>query len=396
MNAPGDRKTPAPRVLMAIPSSGSDGKDRLIGIFRYLSEGRFWDVILPSSHLEFTAKQLGEIISGGIDGAIISAHFDAAMAKILSKAGIPTVLMHDSWIHRSESGENFRFAITNHVQVGRIAARHFLSLGRFAAYAFLGDTERNRWGLARRKGYELALAAHGKTCSVFTPTSSPLRLLSRERFCKWMSSRPKPLALFAASDRMAVQAITFCHGLGLRIPDDVAVLGVDNDETLVLSCEPRLSSIAPDFPSAGYAAAKMLDDMMSGLRVAKVRLFGVRELVERASTSFLPPSVKLVEDALAFIASCDLKDLSPESVARHLRASRPLLDLRFRELKRGTVASAIRTRRLDEVTRLLRETDFTIRRIGAICGFANERSLKNIFRHAFGIPMTDYRRSSGS
>ena len=77
---------------MAIPSSGSDGKDRLIGIFRYLSEGHYWDVILPSSHLKFTAEQLREIISGGIDGAIISARFEneRSLKNIFRRAfGVP-------------------------------------------------------------------------------------------------------------------------------------------------------------------------------------------------------------------------------------------------------------------------------------------------------------------
>ena len=380
-----------PQVLLSIPSSGADGRNRLTGIFRFLGEGRFWDIIQPSTHLQLTADSLRGIVANGLDGAILAARYDAEIARILARAKIPTILMHDSWMHRPHLGRNFHFALSDHVAIGRLAARHFLSLGRFAAHGFIGDTERNRWGHGRRIGFARELRRHGLEVFTFTPRRSALRLIDRERFCGWLKTKRTPLAIFAASDRIAVQCISCCRSLGLNVPKDVAVLGVDNDETLISSCDPRLSSILPDFAEAGYAAACMLNGILSGQTVPKVKLFAPLMLVERASTASLSPSAKLMEDARACIAAHATEGLTPAALAVRLHVSRSLLDLRFRELKQGSVADAIRTRQLEEVSRLLRETDYPVRQIGRLCGFENERSLKNIFKRAFDTTMTAYR-----
>ena len=387
-----ERPRSAPRVLILIPPAGADGKGRLTGLYRYLGEGRSWDVILPSTHVEPTRNQLAGILAPGIDGIMVATPFNPSLARALVRTKAPIVALHDSWMHRRRISDRLHFIFNDHVRIGHLAARYFISLGHFAAHAFIRDTENNRWGLGRKVGFERELAGHGIKPQVFTPRLSTLRILDRPRFDAWLKALPKPLALFAANDRLAVQAIGACHDLGLRVPADVAVLGVNNDETLASSCAPRLSSIAPDFHAVGYAAAAMLDDLMRGRKAPRLQLFADSRLVERASTAPLKPSVKLVEDALAFIAAQPPETpISPVAVARKLRVSRPLLDLRFRELKKGTLAAAIRRRKLDEVARLLRETDYSIRRIGTTCGFANERSLKNIFRRTFGMTMSAYR-----
>ena len=384
------------RVLITIPTAGSDGNDRLAGVFRYLGERGPWDLRLPSSHLPLTAEQLRGMLEEGLDGVITSARFDAASARLLTKERLPVVALHDSFMHRREVGANFHFALTDHVEIGRLAARHFLSLGRFATYAYVYDTERNRWGLARARGYERTLAGQGLVPKTFTPAANPLRIIDRLRFQRWIGRLPRPIALFVANDRLAAQAIGFCRELGLSVPADVAVLGVDNDRTFAAPAGIRLSTIEPDFPAAGFAAAEMLDRLMRHKGpVPRIRLFKPRRLIERDSTRPLPPSVRLVESALALIKSTT-GPLTVEDVARRLHVSRPLLDLRFRELGRGTVAAAIRARRLEEVKRLLSTTDDTIRRIGALCGFKNELALKNLFRKAVGQTMTSYRRNASS
>ena len=383
------------RVLITIPTSGADGNGRLAGIFRYLGEGHPWELRLPSSHQEFTATRLARFLDDDIDGVITSAPFEPKAARLLTRAGIPVLALHDSYRHHCEVGGNFHFVLSDHVAIGRLAARHFLSLGHFASYGYVADTERNRWGKARAIGFERELKTHRIVPHVFTPSLNHNRTLSARPFARWLNALPRPLALFAANDRIAAQVAGVCQGLSLAVPNDVGILGVDNDETVSAAAGIRLSTIEPDFESAGYAAARTLDQLMAGRsRVAKAQLFPPRRLIERDSTRALSPSVRLVEDALAFIDAHASTDIKVTDVADHLKVSRPLLDLRFRQLKRGTVAGAIRRRRLQEVRRLLLETDYTIRQIGGICRFGNELSLKNLFRREFGISMSQYRESS--
>lgn len=383
----------APRILLDIPSSGADGKNRLKGIFRYMGEGHFWDIVVPSTHLELKVDVIRKLIADGLDGAIVSAPYDDGLADLLVKHRLPTILMNDSWTGRPHFGNGFHFALTDHFAIGQEAARHFLSLGRFAEYGFLCDTARNNWGRLRGKGFARVLRRSNYKVTNFTPPESPVYLLDRTSFDAWLTKRKFPLALFAANDRLAVQAMGRCRSLGLAVPRDVAILGVDNDEVLISSCTPKLSSIAPNSEGAGYAAAKTMDSVLEGKHVPSRQLFKPLMLVERASTAPLSPSVKLVEDAKAFINAHATEGLTPERLAVRLHVSRPLLDLRFRELRQGTVSATIRERQLDEVARLLRTTRYTTRKIGLLCGFPNERSLKNIFRRHFGTTMTDYRSS---
>ena len=350
---------------------------------------------MPSGHLGFSRQTYETAIRSGLDGVITCTPFDRQVARLISRIRVPVIAMHDSWMHRRECASALRFALTDHVEVGRTAARYLLSLGRFATFAYLGDTERNRWGRARKLGFERELSRHGIRCQAFEPRLSTQRLIERTAFSSWLAKLPRPIALFAANDRMAAQAIACCRAMSVEVPKEVAVLGVDNDEMQCASCEPRLSSIQPKFVETGYAAAATLDCLLhGGGSVPKVQLFGIVQVVERASTRPLSPSVKLTEDALAFIDANASAALTPELVARHLGVSRQLLDLRFRELHLGTVAGAIRKARLAEVQRLLRETRLSIRIIGSRCGFRNELSLKNIFRRQFGQTMTDYRRQA--
>ena len=217
----------------------------------------------------------------------------------------------------------------------------------------------------------------------------------RATLIKWLKSLPKPCGILAACDDRAYEIVDACRECGIRIPSEIGILGVNNDPLLCENASPRLSSVQPDFRREGYLAAQTLDRLMrNNPATSQSLLVGIRQIVHRESTYPLSNSGMLVQKALSFIERNALRKFSVEDVARHLKISRSLLDLRFRELQHDTVHNAIIRARLEEVRRRLRSSADTIEKISLDCGWANVNSLKNAFKRTFGCSMREWQSGS--
>lgn len=388
-----------PRVIIAIPTSGQVGRDQFSGVFGYFGRSIAWDVRLLTSHHDLTAEIIRSEIKRNLAGVITSDPYSPEVAAALTAAKVPVIVLHDSYHGKPETGKNFYFTLMDNVAIGRKAAEYFLSLGRFSTYAFICDAEGNRWSKEREEGYRCALKAERKSVkSFFSHPASPPRDLPTAALERFLRSLELPAAVFAANDLYAIQTMNVCHRLGLKIPEQVSVLGVDNDAVASSRAPAALSSIEPDFVAEGRAAARALDLLLAVQRakprIPRIQRFGVRNLVERTSTTPLSPAAKLVEDALVYIDEHGLEPIDPAGIATHLRVSRTLLDLRFRQIRNTTVSDAIRERRLNEVKNLLTTTDLSIDHISAQCGFKNANHLRNLFRRTFDVSMREYRAAS--
>jgi len=212
-----------------------------------------------------------------------------------------------------------------------------------------------------------------------------------------ISALPKPCGVMAYSDTVARLAIDACNYALVSIPKQVQIVGVDNQDDICLNVRPRLTSIEPDFEGAGYELARQVD-VPAATRGAV--LLGVRRLVERETTLDLSGAARLAtaaeriigESACGGIGEDAPRGLTPAALAKALRVSRRLLELRFREVRGEGVAEAIRRRKLDEVRRLLRETDLPVWEIGINCGFPVQSYLNAIFRKAYGCTPGEWRR----
>ena len=172
----------------------------------------------------------------------------------------------------------------------------------------------------------------------------------------------------------------------------MTVLGVDNDTLICENANPRLSSVQPDFEEEGRLAAETLDGMMRGKAPEKrILLVGVKGIVQRASTAEQSHAGRLVQKAVAYIDAHALEGIGVRDVVRHLKCSRRLADLRFRELQGRTILDAITERRLDEVKRRRSTTREKMDLIAAACGYANPTYLKNLFKKRYSMTMRDFR-----
>lgn len=374
------------RVLVALRLQGIAGQEKLSGIFRYLGDTPEWDVRFIRSAQEFTAARVKTAIADGYDGFIVSIPDAERAAEPLADTDIPTIVMDIHSPALSARRKNIVFIRNSPEEIGRSAANHLLSIGRCQSYAFVHHQSVMQWSVDRFNAYRDTLREHGFECHELKSPEGVEKL-------------KRPVGVFAANDDRGYDVIEFCRANQLRVPEDIAVIGINNDTLVCENCHPRLSSIQPDFEQEGYLAAETLSRMMHPApctpHPAPRTLFvGVKQVVRRESTAELSLSGKLVQRALVYIRKNALKGISVTDVAAHLHVSRRLADLRFRELQGTTIGETIITERLAEVKRLLRETKDPIDAIAVRCGYENPNYLKNLFKRRFAMTMREFRNRS--
>ena len=369
------------RVFIALRMAGVAGRDKLSGVFRFLGESHDWEITLVRTAAEFTPERMRQALSEGYDGFVVSIPDTEKTAALLAATDVPTVVMdiHDPSLSARE--RNVVFVRNSPEEIGRAAADHLLATGRCRSYAFVHSPVAREWSVDRFRAFRETLRDHGHWAHEL---NGPSELKDLEH----------PVGVFAANDDRGYDILEFCRRHRLRVPQDLLVIGTNNDAFICENCRPPLTSVQPDFEQEGFLAAQALDALMrrKGGEPARTLYVGVRAVVRRDSTADVSVAGKLVQKAVVYIRRNALRGISVADVARHLGCSRRLADLRFRELMDTTIGETIVTARLDEAKRLLAETKASIKEVAARCGYENANSLKNLFKRRFGMSMREWRR----
>ncbi|MBR1837472.1 MAG: substrate-binding domain-containing protein [Kiritimatiellae bacterium] len=283
--------------------------------------------------------------------------------------------------------------------IARGVAEQFLrrSLPNFA---YVGEPEpnpENGFSELRRQFFEGRLRESGRTCEVFRapPEIGADWGLEEPALAKWLSELPKPCGLMTCSDKRGKAVLDACRVAGVRVPEQISVISVDNDPVFCETAMPPLSSVEPDSEAAGYRAAELLCRALASGEVPEKRTaetYATKAFVERASSQDYKGAARLVAAARDYIRRNACAGIRTADVARALKVSVRLLHLRFSEVGDTTVHGEIERVRLDRVRELLRTTRLPIGEIGTTCGFASEANLKVLFKRRFGCTMRDWRR----
>ena len=394
-----------PKVIVAIPTNGNDGREQLSGVFDYINKHPDWEIQIIHSRTDIASGIL-ESALGSADGFILSIAYGITQSadKILhDNPRLKAVVTNDHLVPLVDRHPNCRTLLIDSTSVGREAAHYLGSLGRFASYGFVHGAIRYPWSIEREAGFRSALprkaplfvfpGAKGYTATTY-PTSF---VISYDELGRWIEKLPKPAAVFGANDLFASEVITVCERLGLKVPQQVSVIGCDNDPLIFANTRPALTSLQLPFRELGYRAAATLGLLLKGRKPPRdtVRVSGTR-LFERGSSAAVPPATLLVEKAREYIVAHACAGIRTSDVIEHCGVSRSLLDLRFRQIAGKSVFEDILDVRLSEVKRLLAETDLRIGQIGHDCGFNDPDNLKRLFKKRFGMSMRDYRNSQCS
>ncbi len=385
--------TPARRVVVALRMAGIAGQDKLNGIFEYLATGHRWSLHILRTRHECTAEAFRAELAKGVDGFIIGIPGVEDALRELAKTDCPAVLMDidDSLLAAREKGT---LSIYNDATaIGNEAAATFLSQGICKSYGYVGYQTNEAWSVDRGRVFRDALTNAGFAVHMFDYDHFQDRVGDRATLQNWLKTLPHPCGIFASCDDCAFEVADACREVGLRIPAEIALLGVNNDPLLCENTDPKLSSIQPNFMREGFLAAEKLERLMAGrTNEARTIQVGVRAVVHRESTFPLSQAGRLVQKALAFIDRNAKRKINVPDVASHLKVSTSLLTLRFRELQHESVYAAILRVRLDEVKRRLRTSRDPIDKISIECGWGNVNTLKNTFLRHEGISMRAWRK----
>ena len=387
-----------PLVMVLLEMSNKINRDRMQGILRYERLYGPWRLhIVEGRRFE---QSFRDIESMGVNGILTGTTLTELLGPVM-RAHVPTVLFDPLEPYADKKNPLFRHSTVtcDSVSVGQVGAEYLMEQG-FSHFAFVGDIWDSNWSLKRQEGFVRRLKDADFACEVYrTPTDEARGDwgVEQKHMAAWLSGLTKPVGVMASNDVRGRKVLDTCLMAGVSVPDQVAVLGVDNDELICSTTNPPMSSILRDTEGSGFYAAQMLDHLMRGCGKKKeALLYGPLRVVGRQSTEKLQFQDRLAVRAVEFIRINSGIGMNVADVVKHLKVSRRLAELRFRQAVGHSIHDELQSARLGKVRRLLQETELTISEITAQCGYENESYLGLVFRKQYAMTMRQFRKSARS
>lgn len=273
------------------------------------------------------------------------------------------------------------------------AAKLFLSKN-LEVFAYVGMPTDDHWSIARGRLFRAALKDLGKKPFIFSAPATPGWHAQENALIDWLKQLPKPCGIWAACDLRAKQVLDACHRADLAVPNQVQILGVDDEPYICEQTRPTLSSLAPGFEAGGFAAAEYLWGLLTKSTARKgktVLTFGLKGVVERLSTADVNGTMRRVAAVRECIRQYATAGVSVPRIATSLGVSSRLLEKNYRAVMGRTIQTDLQAARLAKVMEMLRKTTTPIDSIGPFCGFKSPTNLKTLFKRTTGMTMSAYR-----
>ena len=375
------------KVALLIETSNRYGRDLLYGVRDWIQKrGEKWSIRFTE---QARHAPLPSWLADWRGDGIIARVDLPQIATALKRAKLPVI---DVSANRPKSAFP-RVSIDNEA-VARLAVAHLKDKG-LRNIAFIGD-RRFTWARQREEEFRLLMGKIGQPARIYkgatldqadTGSDSELRSIVR-----WLESLPRPVGIFACNDNRALQVLEACQLSNLAVPDDVAVIGVDDDEVLCQLCNPPLTSVLPNARLTGYEAAAMLSRMMHGEQLAtQTRYVEPIRVVERQSTDATAVNDPKIAAAVRFINEHACEGIDVSDVLRAVPVSRTLFDSRFKTLLGHSPHQHIINKRIERAKQLLFDSDLAITVIAELAGFLTASYLSTVFRRETGMTPYAYR-----
>ena len=365
------RKKHIPRVALLIETTRSYGRNVLRGIGDYARVHGPWIFHLPT---EMPIKSVPPKDEWKGDGIIAQPRQDMPFVKLLAECGIPVVSLS------GPPGTGGLPAVrANQDVVAELAINHFRERG-FTRFAYCGAPREKVWPPTGQIFKRLAEAG-GYSCAVYEAAyeeeSGALRLA---QLAKWLKPLEKPTALLARDDLRAREVLEACQLAGLHVPEEIAVLGVNDDELICEMASPPLSSVMHNARRIGYEAGAMLDRLMHGKKAVADIVVDPLGVKTRQSTDLLAIEDPDVATAVRFIREHACEGIRVDDVLDQVPLSRRALEKRFRAAVGRPPHMEIRRAQLERVKSLLVGSDYKLEKIAEITGFSSAQYLAGLFR----------------
>jgi LacI family transcriptional regulator len=373
------------QVALLIETSNAYARGVLQGVVHYIREHQPW-----SFHLMEQGR--GDDPPGWLqrwkgDGMIARIE-TPRIAAAVKQAGVPTVD-----VSAARLVPELPWVETDDLQIAQLAAEHLIERG-FKHFAYCGDARFN-WSRWREEHFcRHVMAQTRQTVDCFRPSARAALDVAAEaaELRQWLQDRPKPVGVMACYDIRGQQVLDACRAVGLAVPLEVAVIGVDDDALLCDLASPPLSSVIPNTHRTGYAAAALLDRLMAGKPVvAKSHLIAPLGVASRQSTDVLAIEDREIARAVQFIREHACAGINVGDVLRAVPLSRRVLEQRFQRLLGHTPRHEILHVRLNRVKQLLVETDLPLYLIAERTGFEHAEYLSVVFKRETGRTTSAFR-----
>jgi LacI family transcriptional regulator len=370
-----------PQVLLLIETSRAYGRGLVEGIARYAEENGPWSIFFEERGLADPLPRRLKQWRG--DGIISRTLSKADIARLLAMR-LPVVELYAG----PKSG--MPRVYQNEEAVGRLAAEHFFDCGlrNFAFFA----TDHAFWIEGRRRAFQRGLRQRESSCQAFE--YMPGRIIAGEKsrqfddrsVIRWLRKLPLPCGVFCASDFYAMRLMRACRAGGILVPEQIAILGVDNDPVFCGTCFPRLSSIDLGSSRIGYEAAALLDRMMASKSPPKGGVsVDPLPLIARESTDILA-----MDDAEMVLAARMIREqacdrLRVSQIAAALGLSLRVFEIRFQRAAHCSPKEAILRVRLERAKMLLATSNHAVASVAKKCGFGSQEYFARLFRRRTGM-----------
>jgi LacI family transcriptional regulator len=374
-------------VALLIETSREYGRALLRGVTRYHRDHGEWSVYFRPVGLSDPPPAWLDRWKG--DG--ILARIDSRrMAACILATGLPTVDLRGSLV-----GLGIPEIGVDNQAVAAMVLQHLLDRG-LRHFAFFSDRRgRNRWSDQRCDLFCKAVESAGYRCETFLSRQSSASWESEQtQISRWLKQLPKPVAIMACNDDRGQQLLDACVRVGAHVPDEIAVIGVDNDTYLCDLALPAMTSVDVNGERNGYEAAKLLDRLMRGCKPpTRPIYFAPRQIVVRQSTDTVALSDAEVASVVRFIRDYGCTGIRIEEAFAQVPVSRSALTQRFKKLLNRTPMAELTRVRLERARQLLMDSELGIAQVAAKCGFSEAKYLITVFHRAFGVTPHAFRRN---
>lgn len=376
-------------VALLIETSNAYARGVLEGVIAWEQTHEAWSIYLPERERGAAPPKWLSRWRG--DGVIARIETEE-IARAVQRLGVPVVD-----VSAARRVTNVPWVETDDQAVAGTAFRHLQERG-FRRFGYCGDPGFN-WSVWRRDVFTRLVAEAGGECHLHDsiPLYDSDYSWTREhrRMVAWVRQLPRPIGIMACYDIKAQQLLDVCRELDVSVPEEIAVIGVDDDRLLCELCHPPLSSVTPNTHRTGYEAAALLNRMMSGEVVpAEAHLIPPTGVTTRQSTDILAVDDAEVAVALRYIRENACQGINVADVLRRMPVSRRRLERRFLELLGRSPHEEILRVRMERAKRLLIETDLSLCEIAGRVGYPHAEYLSVAFKREVGSTPRDFRAAS--
>jgi LacI family transcriptional regulator len=361
-------------------------RDVVRGVMRFETERKGW-----LHHVERPDEGGLESLTALRPAGIIAVARTVDFARALGRARAPVVVVSKLVdLPRGRPFSRFHSVQADDVEVGRLAAEHLIEAG-FGNFAFVGAA--TVFSRERLNGYRAALRAKGLACLEMPERGKLSESLPVARIGSLLASAPRPLGVFACSDGTAYRLAAACRLTGVRVPDEVAIVGADNDELVCEGSDPALSSVPTPAFEIGYRAARLVADLAHRKhRRPRQAIVPPLPVVRRRSTEVTPTDDSELLPVLRYVRDHAHESIGVSQIARVFPMSRRKLEMKFRRSLGRSPHEEIARVRLERAKNLLATTERTQQEIAGLTGFSSASHMSSAFRRRLDLTPGEYRQ----